>query len=466
MNPVLHNLKEKKYGGMAYGYLVSGNSFKKFYDDCLENDFYIWESITFQGGSELQSCAFYHKLEIKRCNFDNLKLTGVTFEDGVSFFKCEFAKVELANITSKSQFVIKNSTFKQDVLINGDFERAKYEVCTFNDSVIFTGVYKQSVDFVKCNFHGMAKWKGRLSKVGQAELSIINVLQRNELDIGAETESYAYRWARFAEFFKSRIFEIKNFFIIKHARGTHRIKEGFAKFCERFFIPSATKISSLFEGSATFEDVCFSIPDQVYFSRVNLSETIFSTTDLRGVHLEGVSFYQPRLKRHGLKDELLLSYHKDKATNLHYLPLLESACRKMRVCLEESKDFGIATDLYVGEMEAKRKQLHFLRRNILSTEALFRLVSNYGQSAFQAFLVLTILILIHFYISLSSLDHLGLSGFFINDINHTLRVVSFQNVDRGSSDSHLGIIDTLFRILVPIQAGMFALALRIKIKRH
>ncbi len=411
--------------------------------------------------------SFSSKLEIKKCTFDDLKLTGVTFENDVSFSECKFNKVALANITSKSKFVVENCFFEQDAFIEGTFDHAKYIGCEFKGAVVFTGLYQLSVEFKKCKFYEKAKWEGQLKRVGKA-----GAIVRIEQMIGSAgmhqkpEKNFIYYWAWIKGFIRSNKEKFNVFFKKLRSKALNTVETKIHELKRQYFMSDTSEISRLFGKTAYFRDIDFSRPDQVYFSSVNLSETTFTGTNLRGVHLEGVDFYQPLLKRHGLIYEVALSKIKDKASDLYDLPLLESKYREMRVCLEESKDFGVATDMYVGEMEAKRKQLHFLRRNIFSTEALFRLVSNYGQSAIKAFLVLGALITIHFYISTNLLGHIGLSGFFDEDVKQTLRVVSFQNVDRDKSETYLGMIDTLFRILVPIQAGMFALALRIKIKRH
>jgi|TARA_R110002153_G_scaffold234091_8_gene387529 hypothetical protein len=39
------------------------------------------------------------------------------------------------------------------------------------------------------------------------------------------------------------------------------------------------------------------------------------------------------------------------------LPGIENTYRNIRYSLEENKDFGLANDFFVGEMEAKRRQL-------------------------------------------------------------------------------------------------------------
>ena len=47
------------------------------------------------------------------------------------------------------------------------------------------------------------------------------------------------------------------------------------------------------------------------------------------------------------------------------LPGIENTYRNIRYSLEENKDFGLANDFFVGEMEAKRRQLKWWRLRIL-----------------------------------------------------------------------------------------------------
>lgn len=463
-NQVAINLNKQKYG---FGNrVVDESSVKLFLDDCKKFNFYNWNNISFVPKFELLSYSCPSNLEIKNCKFINLKLLNVKFKGSVLFYDCDFTKVQFANIKSNSRFIIEECTFDQEVLIDGKFKHAEYKGCEFKGAVTFRGHYEESVLFMNCRFLDKAKWMGMLTLTGNASGTMLRFISSSGVNFKPKDKNLSFYWAMIKGFIGKSRERFKQFYVIASKQIINKIEVKIKEVIGRYFISDSTAISKLFDGTAHFQDVDFSRPDQVYFSSVNLSRTIFSGTDLRGVHLEGVDFYQPLLGRHGLIGEVSQLNIKNKLSNSYSLPKLESAYRKMRVCLEESKDFGIATDMYVGEMEAKRKQLHFLRRNIFSTEALFRLVSNYGQSAIKAFLVLGALIIIHFYISTNLLGHIGLSGFFDEDVKQTLRVVSFQNVDRDKSETYLGMIDTLFRILVPIQAGMFALALRIKIKRH
>jgi hypothetical protein len=233
-----------------------------------------------------------------------------------------------------------------------------------------------------------------------------------------------------------------------------------------------TKIYRVFEGEGQLQNVVFVKPDQVSFSEVDLSRVYFRGTDLRGVRFLGVNWWQPKLGRNGLHDELFIRLSKDGPFRFQNLPALEQTCRNVRVSLEESRDFNVASDFYIAEMEALRSRLPFLKRYFFSVAALYDFVSYFGTSVGRGLLVLAYLFVLH--LELTILIHspetiTQLMACIPDDALRTVKILSLQMVGYGDQ-SNLPIeqrwIDAIFRILAPIQIAMLVLAFRARIKRH
>jgi uncharacterized protein YjbI with pentapeptide repeats len=228
----------------------------------------------------------------------------------------------------------------------------------------------------------------------------------------------------------------------------------------------------VFENEGQLQDVVFLKPDQTTFSLVDLSRVYFRGTNLRGVRFIGVNWWQPRLNRNGLYDELFIRYSKDGPFRYQYLPALEETCRNARVALEDNRSFNTASDFYVAEMEAARAQLRLLARNIFSVNALYRFSSLYGTNVGIAIRVLFLFFLLHLVgsIQLTYRDAHDLSIEVVSgSALRSLQVLVQQNLDtRLSPDVTTPQLwlDAIFRVVGLVQAAMVALAFRSRIKRH
>jgi len=99
---------------------------------------------------------------------------------------------------------------------------------------------------------------------------------------------------------------------------------------------------------------------------------------------------------------------------------LEQTCRNVRVSFEENRDFNIASDFYIAEMEALHAQLSFARRHFFSVAALYHFVSYYGAGIGTGLRVLAYLFVLHLELTrlvqspetISLLNNVGLMLFF------------------------------------------------------
>lgn len=242
----------------------------------------------------------------------------------------------------------------------------------------------------------------------------------------------------------------------------------------------------LFDSETVMTEVEFRRPESTKFIGVDMSKVSLTGTDVSGVHFYDVKFFQPALKRQGLYDEILLLNNPDFNYRSYMLPRVESEYRNVRVALENNKNFSAATDFYVGEMEMRRLQMLFPRRYLFSIEAIYHALSNFGASPVRAIRIFIWLVLLHALLTMAFaidpneaynkvLDEKVLNPLVNNTFNtliiyfvNSFQILTLQRgdiiLDLGSFSNH--IIDTVFRVLGPIQVALIVLAMRVKIKRH
>jgi hypothetical protein len=146
--------------------------------------------------------------------------------------------------------------------------------------------------------------------------------------------------------------------------------------------------------------------------------------------------------------------------------------RQLRMAMENLKDFDNSHDFYFGEMESRKNR----KWNLVLW--IYRCSSCYGTQYIHAGIILLVLFLIHLILtttlstnliiqnSFSSQDTI-LDGIRLRDaILHSLSTVTLQRFNLIENLSFCQrALDTLFRIIFPIQAAMFLLALRNMTKR-
>ena len=182
------------------------------------------------------------------------------------------------------------------------------------------------------------------------------------------------------------------------------------------------------------------------------------------------------------------------------LPGIENTYRNIRYSLEENKDFGLANDFFVGEMEAKRRQLKWWRRWLLSVPAVYKIFSNYGTSPLRVLLWLSLLTFLNAYhlwdysiyaneslieMNTSEVDvSSSLNGFeaLMNSIKinvegirgvltYSIQTLTLQKdkleiFDNLPKNSPVYLINTLCAVIGPIIIALFAVSIRTRIKRN
>lgn len=193
----------------------------------------------------------------------------------------------------------------------------------------------------------------------------------------------------------------------------------------------------LFLGSSNLNNVVFEKPKLVLFRSVDLRRCSFEGTDMRGVNFLDCDWFQTKLGRNGLESEHSLDSPDYHARRL-FLPRVESVCRNIRQSMEENKDYLLSNDFFIGEMEAKRKQQGFFKKNFFSIIAWYNATSRYGTSPIIAFRFIMYTAFIH---SLVIYYHLGGNNILQGQADNINQFKSFM-------DYLLLALDDFFDVLI------------------
>ncbi len=427
--------------------LLPNPQFNSAFDLLLEQKDGNWDGFVFPFEFKLPNKIEF-PVYLRWAYFADFDLNNTTFQDAVDFSDAIFlGKVIFHNVTFKSQAI---------------FDR-----CRFEDGFDLQYThFKVSASFYRAEFSKRAVF--RVHFAGSCNLN--ETTFREGVSFAGCTESSASISATFSfsQPTKLTVFQC----IKKQIKQTReKINECLHQEIRRFSTQyQGTKIFRVFGGEGQLSNVVFVKPDQVSFSEADLFRVHFRGTNLRGVRFLGVDWWQPKLGRNGLYDELFIRLSKDGPFRFQNLPALEQTCRNVRVSLEESRDFNVASDFYIAEMEALRARLPFIKRHFLSVAALYYFVSYYGTSVFRGILVLVLLFVLHLKFSLCfSPETISQSVECISEhALRTVKIMSLQMVSSGDSDKLTNgqrWLDAIFRILAPIQIAMLVLAVRSRIKR-
>lgn len=363
----------------------------------------------------------YH-IDLSHSTFGKIDISQIDFSEQINLSSCQFLKaIDLSQIEFNSIFLCENSTFKGATKIFSTFKgRANFNHSDFHDRTSFLGSFDNTASFQSCTFRDSITFRGGMD-------------------------------------------------ITFNAGSVERARK-------------STRVRRLFNNEVGMQNVNFLCPDRVKFVGTDMSWLFLVGTDLKGVHLYDTIWFQQKLKRNGLYDEVFALKQSDKDYRNYILPQIESGYRKVRVALEENKDYSFASDFYIGEIEIRRKRKHIIKEHFLSIEAFYNALSLYGTSPLQAARMFLWFFLLHFLISFflyqASSNH-PIFDFYsfeslktvLNEVLpygiNSLKILTLQHfgnfIENGLFQS---LIDTIFRIIGPIQIALLVMALRNKIKRN
>lgn len=475
-----------------------------------------WRGFNFPGPIDFEKVHCKSSLTLKNAKLHSVKISQGVFEKTVDLTGSGVQNLELQTCKFEDSLTLKGVTF-------GFFKAASIEVqgaliaseSKFDGEFFISGVIKKLANFNRCHFSGKATFIQTKTITIKGATAISFSIAGGSLAItvnpGPDStlwKKVLYRYRNYKAIIKSKVrnYAQKTWGKLKELkRRVHgNIRNKVNSYRIRFpYRRENVVVYVLFDGRAMLDEMSFTEPKKVTFNGVRLSEASFSKTDLRGVNFIGNDWSQKKLGRNGLYEEVVYNQNNDYYGKREMLPGIENTYRNIRYSLEESKDFGLANDFFVGEMEAKRRQLKWWRRWLLSVPAIYRAFSNYGTSPARVFLWLVIFTVLHAYMiwdysiyksevfvvfnhidtskvgvmsPVKSFEVLtdslsfnietvrGLLTYAIQTL--TLQKDKVEIFGKLPESSPVYLINTLYGVLGPIIIALFAVSVRTRIKRN
>ena len=245
--------------------------------------------------------------------------------------------------------------------------------------------------------------------------------------------------------------------------------------------------SSVRTGIADFTNARFESPNKVWLTQVNQGaaqglRARFVNCDVERIHLEDVRWHR-RAGRMVLQDELDIGVgYREQLGQRHESPgheLVAIAYRQLIDNFDRVRSLDLAEDCYCGALDMTRRNpgVPLLSRGVL---AIYKVLSSYGGSYARALLVLVLFILA--FASIFSAPWTSLRPARDNPANvqmadsffrrypaglvHALEVATFQRDTVYSLPTRNGRLAAIAeQMVIPIQAGLLALALRRRFRR-
>jgi uncharacterized protein YjbI with pentapeptide repeats len=220
-----------------------------------------------------------------------------------------------------------------------------------------------------------------------------------------------------------------------------------------------------------FTDLIIEKPETALFRNCDLSRCKFLGTDLRRIEFTNVTWSRIE-SRLGVNDEILAKKSKDKSNYPH----IEQLYRQLKQNYEDRKDYERARDFHYGEKEMRRRNPNAspgLR--ILLT--IYWAVSGYGERYVRPLIWIALLVFLSTIGYILSDTEIRITkevtpvyiscGDWFKSFYYTFRVMFHLKPDDfavpvGSVSQFLFIIDSIFG---PVLVGLFALAIRQRLKR-
>jgi uncharacterized protein YjbI with pentapeptide repeats len=450
------------------------------------------------GEVTLKQCEFEHLVNLSNSEFSgDVTCSGSKFKESLNFQGSTFSKAcHLTSLHVEIGLQANTCHFKGDFLLSGALKGN----CNLNQ-----GVFEKQARFTQYKNITISTLTSSMamssSVMGVVTLSNGNesVLQLFWLNLMKGYRTYK---ALAIKKIKQASVKIKKLYVDTKSKSSNKYKSFRSMFPHK---REGVEKHALFLGEAHLQNITFNEPSRVLFKGVDLTKASFGGTDLREVTFIGNVWFNPILKRNGLKEEIRYRNTKNYYDKREQLPALENTYRNIRFAMEASKDFASANDFFIGEMEAKRKQLPFYKRHLFSVDAVYNMVSKYGTSPMRCILCFIVFAMIHStlissQINISTVDswaalkqgsiafvgevsldefvvflgasHDVLLGYInFDSLVYSLQTMTLQRdkldlIPQSADKALVSFINLVYAIIGPVLAGLFALTVRARIKRN
>lgn len=243
-------------------------------------------------------------------------------------------------------------------------------------------------------------------------------------------------------------------------------------------------IEACLNGNIQFQEIEFYDPPRTIIHIADFQRAHVIGTNFEGVTLLDITWPEGRGGLRKIYDDIWCRTQDDLQFQEHMRHRIETAYRNLRRAHEIQKDYATANDFYVGEMETRRDGFGPLRKNLFSLNTIYCYLSKYGTGPGRATLVFLLLSLIYAIVSMllapppeEALRELGLGNWKGGSVPDLLQAflgiwadgVQIMILKEPTNAFKLGgsymFLDSIARILGPIQVAMIAISFRNMIKR-
>jgi len=333
----------------------------------------------------------------KPVHFSEVKFQSVTFSQANIQKRADFNK---ANFHRKADFT--NAIFRETAVFSeANFQAATFSGTSFRWKAEFAAAnFRETVDFTQANFQKMAEFNE--SKFQTANFIGANFQTANFG--GAKFQSANFSEAKFqmADFIWAK-FQTADF----NCAEFHSADFRWSKFQTADFSWAKVegKLQFSGEGSAgcfsevsDFSNLRFEGEGKIIFTKTYLGGASFRGTDLTRIEFNDIKWGRKSIFRKKILADELRADNPEKFLR-GYQSIYDNYHLLVKIYTEK-REFEAAEDFHVGEMEVRRKKIwaeasprwRWLR-SIFNSFLVYKLLSNYGTSYWQALIVLCLMLL-------------------------------------------------------------------------
>ena len=417
---------------------------------------------TFSGEANFSKATFSKDAIFARAMFSGVagfreraNFSRATFSGWTDFGKATFSGwADFTGATFSETAYFREAMFSERALFSGSkfSGGAGFEEVTFSETAYFHGaMFSETANFRGATFSETANFRGAtFSGGGDFGETMFN----GGADFG-ET-----RFSEQADFSRAAVSERANFFRARFS--------GKALFAGRQGGPDTDYI---FAGAEVdFRQAMVDSPDAVTFLDADLTQCQFLDTDLRKVHMLGVKWPQKGGRARVYDD---IASVKTEAQGRRPWTQIERLYRELKQNYEDRRDYERAGDFHYGEKQI-RQQNPDTARGLRFFLTLYWLFSGYGERYLRPLLWAGVLFLGSTigYMSWGLRPKAGGSYLawtnrwdWLQGAYYSFRVMTFLKPDDWVPIGYAHAVNTFQTLLGPLFLGLFALALRQRLKR-
>jgi uncharacterized protein YjbI with pentapeptide repeats len=432
----------------------------------------------FEEGADFSGVTFWGGARFSRATFSGaVDFSGAAIWEGADFDGARFSdEAAFSRAAFNGGTSFNSATFSAS---------AHFDGATFTTEVSFhEATFTKKADFNSATFSASAHFDGATFS-GETNFSGATFRDAAYFAVATFSTAADFSVAKFsgvAFFFGATFSGAANFFGARFSGGTSFNTATFstaADFSATAFSGRAlfagrqggTEVNYIFSGTVVnFTKAVIDSPDVVTFLKADLMKCRFLDTDLRKVELVDVKWPQ-KGQRVVVYDEIVSTQSADRSARPW--SQIERHYRELKQNYEDRRDYERAGDFHYGEKEMRRKNPN-TARGLRLFLTLYWLFSGYGERYLRPLLWAGLLFvgstIGYLWWGLRPKDG-GPSLTWINGWDwlrgayYSFRVMTFLKPEDWVPLRYAQVINTVQTLLAPIFLGLFALALRQRLKR-